>query len=572
MNIARRLSLAAAILSTALTAAAPLVAQDGLAGAYLAARVAAHANDYRAAADYFSAAVVRDPDNAALLEYAITAQVGLGNFDAAGPLADRMGSLKTDSQVAAIVRLVRHLKAGDYAAANAGLAEDKLVGQLVDRLVNAWVEVALGRFSQARTAFDAITANDDTRAFGLYHSALALASVGDFEAADAIFSGTASGPVPLTRRGVIAHVEILSQLDRNQDAIALIEETFGTTSNPEFAALAERLKAGEVLAFDLVKSPTDGLAEVFYTVAGVLRGEAADAFTLIFARSAEYLRPDDVDQMLLTASILESQGQYDLATAAYQRVPPVDPSFHVAEIGRATALARAGKTEAAIEVLQQLGRTHGDLPSVQVALGDRLRSEERYAEAAAAYGRAIDLLGDPKPGQWPIYYSRGISHERIGDWDKAEADFREALTLQPDQPEVLNYLGYSYVDKGQNLDEALDMIKRAVAARPDDGYITDSLGWAYYKMGRYQEAVAPMEKAAQLEAVDPIVNDHLGDVYWAVGRTLEARFQWRRALSFGPEEKDAQRIRRKLEVGLDQVLKEEGAPPLREANAAAADK
>lgn len=561
MNIARRLSFVAVLLSTTLSFAAPVSAQDGLAGAYLAARTAAHMNDYRAAAEYFSAAVVRDPNNAKLLEYAITAQVGLGNFDAAGPLADRMATLQSDSQIAAIVRLVRKLKAGDYAAAQAGLSEDKLVGQLVDGLVKAWTEVALGRFTQARAVFDEIAKNNDTKAFGLYHEALALASVGDFEAADAIFSGTASGPVPLTRRGVIAHVEILSQLDRKQEALALIDQTFGAANDPEFAALAQRLKSVETLPFDLVRTPNDGLAEVFFTVAGVLRGEAADSFTLIFARSAEYLRPKDVDQMLLTASILESQGQYDLATAAFQRVPTSDPSFHAAEIGRANALARSDKTEAAIEVLQQLGRTHGDIPAVHVALGDRLRGEERYAEAAVAYGKAIDLLGTPQNGHWPIHYSRGISYERTGQWDKAEADFRQALALRPDQPEVLNYLGYSYIEKGQNLDEALEMIKRAVAARPDDGYITDSLGWAYYKMGRYQDAVGPMEKAAQLEAVDPIVNDHLGDVYWAVGRKLEARFQWRRALSFKPEEKDAARIRRKLEVGLDQVLKDEGALP-----------
>jgi tetratricopeptide (TPR) repeat protein len=148
-------------------------------------------------------------------------------------------------------------------------------------------------------------------------------------------------------------------------------------------------------------------------------------------------------------------------------------------------------------------------------------------------------------------------------WDKAEADFRSALERNPDQPQVLNYLGYSMVEKGINLDEALSMIERAVEARPDSGYIIDSLGWVLYRLGRYDEAVEPMEKAVEIEAVDPIVNDHLGDVYWAVGRTREAEFQWHRALSFEPKEEDAARIRRKLEVGLDVVLEEEGAPALK---------
>ena len=161
---------------------------------------------------------------------------------------------------------------------------------------------------------------------------------------------------------------------------------------------------------------------------------------------------------------------------------------------------------------------------------------------------------------------RGIAHERLKQWDKAEADLRRALELKPGQPQVLNYLGYSFVELRTNMDEALDMIVRAVKAQPNDGYITDSLGWVLYRMGRYQEAVPHMERAAELVPVDPIINDHLGDVYWAVGRKREARFQWNRALSFDPEEQDAERIRRKLAVGLDKVLEEEGAAPISLAN------
>ncbi len=247
-------------------------------------------------------------------------------------------------------------------------------------------------------------------------------------------------------------------------------------------------------------------------------------------------------------------------------MPRDDPYFHAAELGRAQALRESGRTDAAIEVLTQLAKSHGDLAVVHVTLGDLYRSLERYAEASEAYDRAIALLDTPDPSQWSLYFSRGITREREGRWPEAEADFRHALELQPDQPQVLNYLGYSFVEKGENMDEALDMIERAVAARPDSGYIVDSLAWAYYKLGRYDEAISPMEQAVELEPVDAIVNDHLGDVLWAVGRKLEARFQWQRALSFDPDPADADRIRRKLKVGLDQVLAEEGAPPLKMAN------
>src|SRR5690606_16124011 len=170
-----------------------------------------------------------------------------------------------------------------------------------------------------------------------------------------------------------------------------------------------------------------------------------------------------------------------------------------------------------------------------------------------------------EPGQWVLYYTRGIAHERTKDWPAAEADFRKALELRPDQPAVLNYLGYSYLERKENYDEALAMIEKAVAERPDDGAIVDSLGWALYRLGRYEEAVGHLEKAVELMPVDSVVNDHLGDIYWAVGRTREAEFQWKRALSFEPDtEEEATRIRRKLEVGLDVVLKEEGAEPLAE--------
>ena len=176
---------------------------------------------------------------------------------------------------------------------------------------------------------------------------------------------------------------------------------------------------------------------------------------------------------------------------------------------------------------------------------------------------AIALEGEPGPQQWLVFCARGITHEREDRWDLAEADFRKSLELNPGQPQVLNYLGYSFVEMGVNMEEAVELIEEAVAAQPDSGYIVDSLCWVQFRMGQYSDAVENLERAAELMPVDPIVNDHLGDAYWAVGRKIEAEFQWKRALSFDPEEEDATRIRRKLEVGLDVVLEEEGAAPLR---------
>jgi Flp pilus assembly protein TadD len=366
---------------------------------------------------------------------------------------------------------------------------------------------------------------------------------------------------------VIAHAEILAQLDRPADAAALVGEVARDAGDPGLAALGDRLAAGEPIPWTSARNATEGMAEVFFTLALALNGEADPGYTLLYARIAAWLRPDHAEAVLLAASMLEEQQQFDLAVETYTAIPPDNASAFAAEIGRARALEAAGRGEAAVEVLRAVARGYPDLLSVHVALGDALRRMERWDEAAPVYETAVVLLGTPQPEHWSLFFSRAIVFERMKVWDRAEPDFRQALALNPDQPQVLNYLGYSFLEQNRNLDEALGMIERAVAQSPDSGYIVDSLAWGLFRLGRYAEAVEPMERASLLEPVDPVVTDHLGDIYWAVGRKMEARFQWRRALSFGPEEKEAARIRRKLEVGLDAVLAEEGLPSLAEVAA-----
>ncbi|MCR8724917.1 tetratricopeptide repeat protein [Frigidibacter sp. ROC022] len=562
MTISLKSSLFALSLGLAGLGSGPGVAGVA-AGAYLAAMHAASESDFAKAAEYFTRALVGDPDNTEMMEEAVAAYVGLGRFDLALPLAERLAATGTDSQIGAIVRLEQLAAAEDYQGVLDLLDNGSAhVAPLVDGLIRAWAELGAGRSTEALAEMDAVAEKAATRAFGLYHKALALALVGDYEGAEAILAGTGSDRLTLTRRGVIARAEILSQLERNADAAKLLTDTFGTDLDPALAELKARLDAGEPLPMTVITDPRDGLAEVFFSVATALNGDTPDGFVLGFTRTAEALQPNHVDAILLSASLLERLHRYDLAIATYDRIPASSPYFHVAELGRADALRRDGQVEESIAVLQRLSETHDSIPAIFVTLGDALRKSERYAEAATAYDRAIALYGPPQESHWVVYFSRGIAEEREKNWDRAEADFRTALKLRPDQPQVLNYLGYSYVEMQRNMDEALDMIQRAVAARPDDGYITDSLGWVYYRLGRYDEAVVQMEKAAELVPVDPVINDHLGDVYWAVGRKREAEFQWSRALSFDPEEADAKRIRRKLEVGLDEVLKEEGAAPL----------
>jgi len=567
VSLVRRAALAVLLSSSV---AMPVLSDTG-AGSYLAGRQAIYQSDYTAAERYYAQALKFDPQNQQLLESVLLARLALGEVQRALPIAETVEQAGLPSQPARMVIAANLVADGKLDELLARDAETQGVGPLVDGLVVAWAHLGKGEMTRAMDQFDTVSAQEGLREFALYHKAMALASIGDFEAAEAIFAANEGAIARFSRRAALARTEVLSQLDRNAEAVAFLDDVFAAGNDPSLDSYVSRLQAGETLPFTHVRSAQDGMAEIFFSVGAVLSREASSDYVLLYARTASFLRPDHVDAILLSAELLDQLNQLDLAVEAYRQVPTDSMDHHAAELGRAEVLGRSGKTDAAVEVLQNLAAQKPDLPSVHVALADLQRREEEYAAAVTSYDRAISLTETDASGNWFLHYARGISHERLKNWDQAEADFRRALELNPDQPQVLNYLGYSLVERREKLDEALDMIERAVAARPDSGYIVDSLGWVLFRLGRYDEAVEHMERAVELMPVDPVVNDHLGDVYWAVGREREAEFQWKRALSFvDPEdtdgEADPERIRRKIEVGLDVVLQEEGAEPLKVAN------
>jgi tetratricopeptide (TPR) repeat protein len=551
----------------ALWLAAP-AASDGLSGAYLAARQAMIANDFQEAAEYYARALARDRTNAFLIENTLIANVGLGRIKESVPIARVLIADEPGSQIGQMVLVAHSLNSGADIGVLDELQGTGRIAPLIDTLLAGWGWMNVGDAAEAMAAFDGLISNPEYGGFAVYHKALANAYVGNFEETVRLLGGNAETQAIRTRRSVLALAISLGQLDRFDEATALLEESFDL-SDAEIRFYYTPLSEGQAVPFDLIQSPQDGMGEAFYSLAQALRGQATDEFTLIYARFAQYLSPNNDDATILSARLLEGLEQYELATQAFDQVSRKSPAYLKAEIGRAEALNRTEKPDAAIEVLMQLAETHAEVPLVHTTLGDIYRRMNEFEKSADAYDRAIALYGAEEDSQWFVYYTRGISHERIGDWEAAEADFRKALDLNPGQPNVLNYLGYSLVETRSKLDEALNMIREASAARPESGYITDSLGWVLYRLGRFEEAVEPMERAASLMPVDPVINDHLGDVYWAVGREREAEFQWRRALSFLTEddedhEADPKRIRLKLEVGLDAVIEDEGGPSLAE--------
>ncbi len=564
---APRQLLAAVIAATCFVGVAPLTGQaETAAGPYLAARQADLSGDFAKVVEYGTRALADAPERLDVLESMVVAHTALGQIDKALPFAQRLASLNPDNQLAGLIVLADALAQEKWDDAIAQLETGTSIAGMVDRMTVAWISLGQGQMSQALEIFDELSQDPDTRAFAQFQKALALAHVGDFEGAARILGGD-DGDLQLNRIGVLAYAQVLSQLDRHDEALALLKENSGGQVDPEVEDMTARLETGDVLPFTGITSPNDGIAELLFAVAESRSVDANPTIALVFSRLAEHLNPDNAISILLSAQLLEQMNRYELAVQAYGRVPNDSLLYQQAALGRTDVLRRSDRLDEAIEELRALAETYPETLRFRVALGDTLMQQDRFAEARGAYDQAIAGFTVDLPGQWRTYFQRAIALSKIDEWPAAEADFRKALELNPEEPTVLNYLGYTYVERQENLDEALDMIERAVAARPDSGYIVDSLGWLQFRLGRYDEAVENMERAVELMPVDPILNDHLGDTYWAVGRKREARFQWRRALSFitddtDLEELDPDRIRRKLEVGLDVVLQEEGAPPL----------
>jgi tetratricopeptide (TPR) repeat protein len=543
------------VLTTSLLVTPVAVFADGLAGAYLSANHANSVNDYSAAAQFYSKALLQDPNDPFILQNALLSSVVTGEIDAAIELAKDITALEFGSQLSDLVIFASYAQSQQFEPALKHLESSKdRLSPLLYGLLKGWVLVGSGNMSAATKHFDSMNKPDALRVFAQYHKALAVAMAGDFELADKIIQGDKGNPLHLNRGSIIAHAQILSQLGKFDEAVAMLDQNAASTSDQLLRDLMAKMQAKQSVPFDYVMAANDGLSETFLTLASVLSGEDDERFSLIYARLAEYLRPENIQALLLLSDLLKGQEQYDLSTQILAKVPTDHPMYLNAELGRADTLVDAGKPQAAIAVLQRLVGSHPDVARVHMVMGDVYSGEKQFREANKAYEAAIDLQEKDGSAQWYLYYARAVSFERLDEWDKAEADFRKALELSPDQPSTLNYLGYSLVEKGIKLNEAQDLIERAVKGRPNDAFITDSLGWVLYRIGKFEDAVAPMERAAELMPTDPVINDHLGDVYWKVNRLREARFQWSRALSFDPEEKDAIRIRRKLEVGLDEVL------------------
>lgn len=514
----------------------------GVIGNFLAGRFALSEGDSAAAANDLLKAVAQSPGTPELISQAF-----LACLDAGRPEAVKLARLLPDNQVAQLVLADVDIKAGRWQEAEARFhaLPRQGVTQLLQPLLVAWAQQGDGRTDTALLTLRPFVENPRTRDLFALQAAM-IADLGNRpdEASRLYQIGGSAMAEPNLRLA-----QIVASWQARSGHPADAQRVLGAlpTAAPDLSIVMPGL-VGNVMNRPVARA-SDGIAEAYFTFAALLRAQDANDFSLIMLRLTLDLRPNFAAARLLAADIIANQHHPQTALRMLNEVPASDPLIAVVQLRRAALVDRMGRSEDAMRDLERLAKDYPDSPLPDQQRGDILRQKQRFQEAVTAYDKAIGRITKPTAADWAVFYQRGVAEERLHQWPKAKADFEHALQLSPDQPYVLNYLGYSLADMGHHLDEARQMIQRAAERRPNDGSITDSLGWVLLRQGHSQDAVKTLERAVELEPEDSTINGHLGDAYAAVGRSVEAQYQWRRALVLNPDPSDAAKLEAKLNTG-----------------------
>ncbi|MBV8409768.1 MAG: tetratricopeptide repeat protein [Alphaproteobacteria bacterium] len=530
----------------------PQFALVPLSGRYLAARVAEQDHDYEGGADEIDRALALSPDDPDLVYSAFRMRLYAGRIDQAAELAPQVLARKPGDAMANLVLAVQSIKKGDYRTAEFQLGKigaDNSLGPLRESML-VWLKAGEKDYAAARALLAKLKTAGVQRGegVGLIDEAQLDEMAGDKAGAEAKYR-RAMGLDKNNLRSMILIAEGLRRLGKTDEANELLK------------SVGEKFTDTVVMDGMLgpnaptPKPPTaaSGISDLLYEIGSSLvadpRNQRAD-LALIFYELSLNLRPDNDFAWLLLSSLYEQFDMTGKAIAALGKIAPSSPLHWQARLRIAALDAKEDHFDQAVSRLQAMVAEKPERTDAALTLAELLRTKERYAEAAQAYDTTIQRIKGSDERYWPVYFGRGIVLERLKQWPKAEQDMKKALELSPDQPHVLNYLGYSWIDQGLHLNDGMKMLERATELRPDDGAITDSVGWAFYRLGQYDKAVEWLEKAIEQKSDDATITEHLGDAYWHVGRFREARFQWERALNQKPDKDRLPVIKDKLANGL----------------------
>lgn len=551
-------------LALAACATAP-ASPESAAGDYLSGRVAAGVNDIAGASDKYGAAVLANPDDVEALRQAFFYSLAAGRVDAALPFAERLVANDESDGLARVTLAAAMLKRGDLAGAKAGLSGEfkESFSKSIATLALVWIEAERGGPENGLKAL-AAAPDDVFKGFNPGITAILAEEAGQIDAARAAHQlAVSSFAGPAGREAYGAFLERAGDEAAARSFYETLEKERGAARRAARAGLQRLAKRTPSKAYTDV-SAAEGTALAFYNFSGNIleqsageRARASEAgfnvgqpqFTLplALAQLALYLDPDLAPARQLTGSILNVYSNFAAARDVFRQIPPSSPYYEQAQIEIASSLAAEEKSDEAIALMKAAVRADKSSEEMRLTLAGLYAERGRHAEAAAAAGEAIALLqASPPEDAWRFYVGRAASLIELKRWPEAEVDLKKAVEIAPEEPTTLNYLGYSWAERGENLEEAFKLIEKAVALAPNSGAIIDSLGWAHYQLGRYEEALPHLEKAAALEPADPTITDHLGDVYMKLGRKVEAEFQWRRALELKPSDAVRASIEKKL--------------------------
>ena len=523
-------------------------------GNYLAGRFARASQDTDEAAGFYERALTRDPTNEVLLDQAFQMETMSADWPKAIPLAEQLAATHKSHRMSQFLLGVTAFKNADYVKAEDHFkaASENPIGELTSAIALGWSRLAAGDADGALAAVDLPKQPDWAQFYLRYHRGLIADIAGRKAVARSAFEKMFRQD-SRTLRTSLAYAQHAAHYGDFKLARQIIKEQLTKTHgdpHPLAVDMLDRINKKEKTAL-LITSPTEGLAEVYYGLGEALTGEGGVSLGTIYLQLALYVKPDHAFALAALANTEEVAHRYQDAIATYDKIPQGTPLQSAIDIRKAFNLNSLEKTDEAKAILERLAAKDPNDVRPLEALGNIYRARKQYAEAVTYFTRAIAVLGKPDNRHWGYYYARGTAYERLKKWPAAEADLKRALAMAPDQPLILNYLGYSWVAQGKHLKDGMRLIEKAVQLKPDDGYIVDSLGWAHFKRGDFKEAVRYLERAVEIKPEDPTLNDHLGDAFWKVGREREARFQWNQALSLAPEPEDAEKIKAKIERGLD---------------------
>ena len=545
--------------ATALISATAADAGEPNFGAFLKARYSASAGDYIQSSQYFGEAIEADPNNIDLLSAAHQVFVIAGEFDQAIAAARSLNENGAADPFIWLSLIGAEVRAGDFESA-LDLHQAAMFGNLfLGDLLRGWLHVGAGNTDAALEIFGKEFEQEYLAEIMNFHRGLAQFAFGNVEAAGETFSGIALAPATFSDEYYIQYAKVLARQGDLEAAERLLSR--GIVEANELArgitsAHLEDFDEFGSFANDQEFTPVDGMAEVITLFARLIAAEDDVAYIrpALFMRFAEMVDRRDSAVRFRIAEYLEAAESYPLAARVFESIGKEDPLRLSAGIGRAEALYETGDIEEALAGLDALASEFPDSERIPVTAGNIYRYESRYDEAVEAYDEALAKSSERTADNANTFFFRGMALERLERWEEAKADLNVARELSEEltsYPYILNYLGYSMLMEDDDIAEAEAMIRIAVEAEPENGAFVDSLGWALYLLGRYDEALVELEKALKLEPTEPEIIEHLGDVYWQVGRRRDAEFQWRRALSFDPDDEYKERIGRKLEVGLD---------------------